>query len=144
MNAAVKSPCDLFEGFPDEQACIEQLASIRWHNKKSCPLCGSPKVYDFSDRRTFKCGDCRQRFSVKVGTIFEGSKLSLRTWFIAIWMITSHSNKGLTSTSLAKDLNITQKTACFVMRRLRQAARTKSFNAPLKHFVSCFEGCLTH
>ena len=131
MIAETNSLYELFEAFPDEQACLDHLASIRWRDGKFCPHCGSLKVYDFSDRKTFKCGDCRQRFSVKVGTIFQDTKLPLRKWFMAIWMITNHP-KGIASTTLAKDLKITQKTAWFVLHRLRHAARTKSFNAPLK------------
>lgn len=129
---------DLFEAFPDEQSCIDHLKAIRWRDGAFCPHCGGTKVYEFSDRKTFKCGDCRQRFSVKVGTIFQDTKLPLRKWFMAIWLITSHK-KGIASTQLAKDLKITQKSAWFVLHRLRHAARTKSFNAPLNGTVESDE-----
>lgn len=122
---------DLMEAFPNEQACIDHLRSIRWRDGEFCPHCGSTKIYHFSDRKMFKCGDCRDRFSIKVGTIFEDTKLSLRKWFMAIWMITNHP-KGIASVTLAKDLKITQKSAWFMLHRLRHAARTNSFNAPLK------------
>ena len=122
---------DLMDAFPDEQACVDHLRSIRWRDGEFCPHCGDGRIYEFSDRRTFKCGACRQRFSIKVGTIFEDTKLPLRKWFMAIWLITNHP-KGIASTTLAKDLKITQKTAWFVLHRLRHAARTNSFNAPLK------------
>ena len=89
------------------------------------------QIYHFSDRKTFKCGNCRERFSIKVGTIFQDTKLSLRKWFMAIWMITNHP-KGIASVTLAKDLKITQKSAWFMLHRLRHVARTNSFNAPLK------------
>ena len=98
----------MMEAFPDEQTCIDHLRAIRWKDGAYCPHCGSTKVYHFSDKRTHKCGDCRQRFSIKVGTIFEDTKLPLRKWFIAIWLVTSHK-KGIASTQLAKDLKITQK-----------------------------------
>ncbi len=122
---------DLMSAFPDEQTCLDHLRAIRWRDGEYCPHCGSNKIYHFSDRKTFKCGECRKRFSIKVGTIFEDTKLPLRKWFMAIWMITNHP-KGIASVTLAKDLKITQKTAWFVLHRLRHAARTKSFNAPLK------------
>jgi hypothetical protein len=124
---------DLMDAFPDEQACIDHLRAIRWRDGEFCPHCGSNKIYHFSDRKTFKCGEteCKARFSIKVGTIFEDTKLPLRKWFMAIWMITNHP-KGIASTTLAKDLKITQKSAWFVLHRLRHAARTNSFNAPLK------------
>jgi transposase-like protein len=88
------------------------------------------RVYHFSDKRTHKCGDCRKRFSIKVGTIFEDSKIELRKWFMAVWLITSHK-KGIASTQLAKDIGVTQKTAWFMTHRLRHAIRTQSFNRPL-------------
>lgn len=125
---------DMMEAFPDEQSAIDYLRAIRWSGGVHCVYCGSTKVYHFSDNRTHKCGDCRQRFSIKVGTIFEDSKIPLRKWFMAIWLITNHP-KGVASTTLAKDLKITQKSAWFVLHRLRHAARTNSFNAPLKGTV---------
>ena len=122
---------DLMDAFPDEQACIDHLRSVRWRDGEFCPHCGDNRVYHFSDLKTFKCRACRQRFSIKVGTIFEDTKLPLAKWFMAIWMITNH-DKVIASTMLAKDLKITQKTAWFVLHRLRHAAQTKSFTAPLK------------
>src|SRR5271154_4197341 len=129
---------DLLAAFPTEQACIDHLRAIRWRDGEFCPHCGGLRVYHFSDRKTFKCGDCRQRFSIKVGTIFHDTKLPLRKWFMACWMITNHP-KGIASTTLAKDLQITQKTAWFVLHRIRHAARTQSFNTRLKGKVEIDE-----
>jgi len=126
------------QAFPDEQSAIDHLRAIRWKSGAFCPYCASTKVYDFSDKRTHKCGDCRRRFSIKVGTIFEDTKLPLRKWFMAIWLITSHK-KGVSSAQLARDLSITQKSAWFVMHRLRYAARTKSFNRPLRGEIEADE-----
>lgn len=123
----ITSLYDFFEAFPDEQAAIDHLRSIRWRDGAFCPYCQSKRVMHFGDKRTHKCHDCRQRFSIKVGTIFEDTKLPLRKWFAAIWLITSHK-KGIASTQLAKDLKITQKSAWFVLHRLRYAAKTRSFN----------------
>ncbi len=127
---------DLMAAFPDEQACLNHLRQIRWRDGEFCPHpeCGGSRIYHFTDGRNFKCGDCRRRFSIKVGTIFHDTKLPLRKWFMAIWLITNHP-KGIASTTLAKDLKITQKTAWFVLHRIRHAARTRSFNAPLKGTV---------
>ncbi len=138
MIQTFNSLLEMMETFSDEQVCIDHLRAIRWANGACCPHCGSAKVYHFSDNRTHKCGDCRQRFSIKVGTIFEDTKLPLRKWFMAIWMVTSHT-KGIASTQLAKDLQITQKSAWFVLHRLRHAARTKSFNKPLEGIVEADE-----
>lgn len=112
--------------------------AIRWRNGAFCPYCGSTKIYHFGDKKTHKCGDCRQRFSIKVGTIFEDSKIPLRKWLMAIWLLTSHK-KGIASTQLARDIEVTQKTAWFMLHRLRAAATTKSFNAPLKGSVEADE-----
>lgn len=129
---------DMMEAFPDEQSCIDHLCSIRWENEAHCPHCGSTKVYHFSDKKTHKCGDCKKRFSIKVGTIFEDSKIPLRKWFMAIWLITSHK-KGIASTTLARDIKVTQKTAWFMLHRLRHASRTRSFNRPLEGTVEVDE-----
>jgi transposase-like protein len=128
----------LMNAIPDEQAAVDHFTAIRWKNGSFCPRCGSTKIYNFSDLRTHKCGDCRQKFSIKVGTIFEDSKIPLRKWMMAIWLLTSHKN-GIASTQLAKDIEVTQKTAWFMLHRLRAAATTKSFNAPLSGQVEADE-----
>lgn len=131
----------MFAAFPTEQSAIDHLTAIRWANGKFCPLCGNAderKIGTLTGTNTHKCYACRKRFSIKVGTIFQDTKLPLRTWFAAIWMITNHP-KGIASTTLATDLGITQKTAWFVLHRLRHAARTDSFNAPLSGEVEIDE-----
>lgn len=128
----------MMSAFPDEQAAIDHLTALRWKEGAYCPHCGSTKVYHFSDGRNHKCGDCRKRFSIRVGTIFEDSKIELRKWFMAIWLITSHK-KGIASTQLAKDIGVTQKTAWFMLHRLRHAAQTHSFNRPLAGTVEADE-----
>jgi transposase-like protein len=128
----------LMEAFPDEQSCHDHLRAILWSNGEYCPHCGHDVIYKFSDKRTFKCAQCRQRFSIKVNTIFHDTKLPLRKWFVAIWMITSHK-KGVASTKLAKDLRISQKSAWFMLHRLRHAARTRSFSRPLDGTIEADE-----
>lgn len=134
----INSLYDFFEAFPDEQSAIDHLTAIRWRGGEFCPHCASKRVMHFLDKKTHKCHDCRRRFSIKVGTIFEDTKLPLRKWFAAIWLITSHK-KGIASTQLAKDLKITQKSAWFVLHRLRHASKTKSFNRPLEGIVEADE-----
>lgn len=130
MLKSFNSLIQMMEAIPDEQAAVDHFTAIRWKNGAFCPHCGSTRVYHFSDKRSHKCGDCRKRFSIRVGTIFEDSKLPLRKWLLAIWLITSHK-KGIASTQLAKDIGVTQKSAWFMTHRLREAARTKSFNRNL-------------
>lgn len=138
MISQFESLYEMMAVFGDEQSCVDHLRDIRWKDGAYCPHCGSTKVYNFSDRRSHKCGDCRKRFSIRVGTIFEDSKLPLRKWFVAIFLITSHK-KGIASTQLAKDIGVTQKTAWFVLHRLRHAARAKSFSRPLSGTVEADE-----
>ena len=133
-----KSLYELFEAIPAEQAAIDHFRAIRWKHGEFCPYCGHKTVYHFSDNRTHKCGKCRKRFSIKVGTIFEDSKIEMRKWLAAIWLITSH-RKGIASTQLARDLKVTQKTAWFMLHRLRHAARTRPFNRPLSGEVEVDE-----
>ncbi len=130
MSQDFNSLIELVTAIPDEQTAIDHFTDIRWKNGAFCPHSGSTRVYHFSDKRTHKCGDCRKRFSIKVGTIFEDSKIPMRKWLVAIWMITSHK-KGVASTQLARDIQVTQKTAWFMLHRLRHAIRTRSFNRPL-------------
>ena len=139
MFQTFKTLPEMFAAFPTEQSAIDHLTAIRWANGKFCPLCGVvDRVGTLAGTNTHKCYACRKRFSIKVGTIFQDTKLPLRTWYAAIWMITNHP-KGIASTTLATDLGITQKTAWFVLHRLRHAARTDSFNAPLSGEVAADE-----
>jgi transposase-like protein len=134
-----KSLYDLFSAIPDELAAINYFKAIRWANGEFCPYCGHDKVYALKGGRAWKCAECRQRFSMRVGTIFEDSKIELRKWMAAIWLITSH-RKGIASAQLARDIDVTQKTAWFMLHRLRHAARTRSFNRPLRGTVEIDEG----
>lgn len=130
---------DLFEAIPDEQAAINYFKAIRWANGEFCPYCGHREIYALKGNRSWKCADCRRKFSIRVGSIFEDSKIPLRKWLAAIWLITSH-RKGIASTQIARDLGVTQKTGWFMLHRLRHAARTRSFNRPMKGTVEVDEG----
>lgn len=129
---------ELVEYFDTEEKCREHLKQIRWKDGKYCPYCGSIKVYEFSNGVTYKCGDCRNKFSIKVGTIFEDSKIPLRKWFMAIYLLTAHK-KGISSLQLHRDIKVTQKTAWFMLHRIRHATKTKAFNQPLKNTVEVDE-----
>src|SRR3954462_6141768 len=138
MQTEFASLYDLFAAIPDEAAAIKYFAGIRWANGEFCPYCGHDKIYPFSDGKNWKCAQCRERFSIRVGSIFEDSKNPIPKWLAAIWMITSH-RKGIASTQLARDIAVTQKTAWFMLHRLRHAARTRSFNRPLRGTVEVDE-----
>jgi transposase-like protein len=127
MLKQFKTLAELSNAFSDNQAALDHFRAIRWRNGQFCPHCGHDKIYTLKKR--FKCAQCKAPFSILVGTIFENTKLPLKVWFGAIWLLTNHP-KGIASTTLARDLGITQKSAWFVLHRLRHAARTRSFNSP--------------
>lgn len=129
MLKQFKTLAELNQAFADPQTAIDHLTAIRWRNGQFCPRCEHDKVYTLKRKNQFRCAGCRRNFSITVGTIFENSKLPLSTWFAAIWVLTNHK-KGIASTTLAEDLGVTQKSAWFMLHRLRYAARTNSFNAP--------------
>jgi transposase-like protein len=109
--------------FNDEEKCLLHLSKMRWPDGPVCPLCGGFKRINWlRSRRVYWCGDCKRQFSVCIGTIFEDSRIPMQKWFIAIWLITSHK-KGISSCQLAKDIGVTQKTAWFMLHRLREAAQ---------------------
>ena len=112
----------LMEAFPDEAACIRHLEKLRWPKGIICPCCGSSrKIYKISRDHIYKCSDCDSQFSVRKGTIFEESRLPLRKWFMAVWLVTSN-RKGISSCQLAREVGVTQKTAWFILGRLREVA----------------------
>ena len=112
---------ELTEYFKTEDVCLRYLEEWRWTGDSiHCPHCGMDKIYRFSDGKRFKCGSCREQFTAKIGTIFEGSKIPLRKWYIAIYMVLSHK-KGLSSHQLGRDIKVTQKTAWFMLHRIRFA-----------------------
>ncbi len=112
---------ELLDYFSDEQTCIEYLAKVRWNGQAQCPYCANEKTYRLSTgRKNWKCASCRKQFSVRVGTIFHDSKVSLRKWFVAIYLISAHK-KGISSHQLAKDIKVTQKTAFYMLHRVREA-----------------------
>lgn len=106
--------------FKDEQTCRDYLADLRWNGKTICPHCGSiDSSYRFKDGKLFKCRSCQKQFTVRVGTVFEDSHLSLQKWFLAIYLATSLKS-GISSVQLSKYLGITQKSAWFMLHRIRQ------------------------
>jgi transposase-like protein len=129
MLKSFKTLAELNNKFRDNQVALDHFKSIRWRDGEFCPHCGHDKVYGLKRKGIYRCAQCRKNFSILVGTIFENSKLKLRVWFGAIWLLTNHP-KGIASTTLARDLGITQKSAWFVLHRLRHAARTRTFNMP--------------
>lgn len=111
---------NLLTYFKDEQVCREYLETIRWNSQLKCAYkdCGHDKVFKYTNGKVYKCAKCQHQYSVRVGTIFEDSKIPLQKWFAAIYLITSHK-KGISSLQLHRDLGVTQKTAWFLLHRVR-------------------------
>lgn len=111
----------LVQKFSDEKTCNQYLATRRWDGYMECPYayCDGDKAYVFKDGIRYKCSECRKVYTARTGTIFEGSKLSLLKWFMAIYLIMH--KKGISSVQLAKDIGVTQKTAWFMLQRIRKA-----------------------
>ena len=106
--------------FSDADNCISFLSMLRWPDGVECPLCDSRKVSYLSTRRMWKCLDCKKQFSIKVGSLMEDSAISLDKWLAAIWLIANAKN-GISSLELHRSLGITQKSAWFLLHRIRKS-----------------------
>jgi len=114
---------DAIQHYSDETVCINTVAQLRWPDgKPECPSCGKTDHYWLAKQRRWKCKECWKQFSVKVGTIFEDSALSLTKWLPALWMIVNCKN-GISSYELGRALGVSQKSAWFMLHRLRLALR---------------------
>ena len=104
--------------FTTNDICKQTIAESRWADGVAvCPYCGKRHCKLGKDGR-YLCHDCKRKFNVTVGTIFENTKLPLRKWFIAMYLVSSHK-KGVSSCQLARDIKVTQKTAWFVLQKVR-------------------------
>lgn len=118
INQDFKSILELIQAFPDEQSCIDHLEALRWEDGVVSPFNEVSKVYNCKGNK-YKCKETGKYFNVKTNTIFDNTKLPLQKWFLAIWLVTGHK-KGISSLQLGRDLDITQKSAWFMLGRIRQ------------------------
>ncbi|HEV3152759.1 MAG TPA: IS1595 family transposase [Candidatus Baltobacteraceae bacterium] len=113
--------------FADPQVAHDFFVAIRWPNGVACPLdCGSVRVAYMPKRRRWYCNDCKGQFTAKVGTVFEDSPIGFDKWLPAIWLVASNRN-GISSCELARALKVTQKTAWYMLHRIRLAMRDKTW-----------------
>jgi len=126
--------------FSNPDKCLSYLVARRWPNGVACPTCGSEKVTFNAKRRIWQCGShhSKRQFSVKVGTIFEDSAIGLDKWLTAIWTLTNCKN-GISSYEVARDLRVTQKTAWFMMHRIRLGLHDESFGEKMRGEVEADE-----
>jgi len=130
MKAEIKFPETLQEAiqfFGDEENAFEFMVRLRWQDTVACPRCGSEEVRFISTRKIWECKGCKvkKQFSVRVGTIFEDSPIKLGKWWSAIWLI-SNAKNGISSCELHRALGVTQKTAWFMLQRIRLAMQNGS------------------
>lgn len=116
--------------FSDEDVCREYVAKMRWPNGVACPRCGSLEVSWLEKQKRWQCKSRHQtrQFSVKAGTVFEDSAIPLTKWLPAIWLIASSKN-GISSYELHRGLGLSQKSAWFVLHRVRLAMQDGGFDA---------------
>jgi len=130
MNSEIPTPESLLEvirHFADERTAWAYFVARRWPNGVACPLCGCyGKIRLIETRLRFRCNDCGKQFSAKTGTVFEDSPLPFSKWLPAIWLITNAKN-GVSSYELHRGLQVTQKTAWFMLHRIRLAMQNGSF-----------------
>ena len=113
--------------FADVDVATQFVAGLRWPDGIRCPHCDGRDCSYVASRRIWQCKGCRKQFSVKVGSIFEDSPIPLSKWLPAMWMLVNCKN-GVSSYEIARDLGVTQKTAWFMLHRLRLAIQSRSFD----------------
>lgn len=129
MTEQPKTLMDAIRHFSDADICREYVAALRWPNGVACPTCGSLDVRYLATRGIWECKSkhARKQFSVKVGTLFEDSPVTLDKWLAAMWMLVNAKN-GISSYEVGKSVGVTQATAWFMLQRLRLALEDGTFN----------------
>ncbi len=117
---APKTLLEAIRFFSDPDRALQFFAAYRWPNGAECPFCAAKEPMFLATRRIWKCRKCRKQFSAKMGTIFNESPIGLDKWMTAAWLIANCKN-GVSSHEIARDLGVTQKTAWFMLQRLRTA-----------------------
>src|ERR1700722_14749040 len=113
--------------FSDPMACLEAVSAAKWPNGPECPRCGCKRLSFLKTRLMWTCLECRKQFSVKVGTIFEDSPIGLDKWMVAMWMRANCKN-GVSSYQIGRALEVTQKSAWFMLHRIRYAQHHGTIN----------------
>ena len=118
---------EVFRRFPDHEACIEHLEELRWGDEPQCPYCGSFHVArkgEVDRIGRWNCHDCKSSFNVLAKTIFQKTRVPLQKWFLAI-SLTINAKKSISSYQLSRDLDINQKTAWYMLTRIRLEMASK-------------------
>src|ERR1700691_5841809 len=129
MDAQIKTLQQAIQHFTDPENCRKFMVFVRWPDGvPRCPYCGATKLTWLAKARVYQCyGEHpKAKFSLKIGTVFEDSPIGLDKWWPAVWLLANCKN-GISSYEIARDLGVTQKTAWFMMHRIRLAMTTGSF-----------------
>jgi transposase-like protein len=127
MKNELKTLQDAIRYFSDEQVCIDTVAAMRFSNGPQCPVCSAPepRQHWLKTQRRWQCRNCSKQYSVKVNTIFEDSPIKLDKWLTAMWMLANCKN-GVSSYEIMRAIGVTQKSAWFMLQRIRLAMKNKS------------------
>src|ERR1700719_3950966 len=120
MSKSTISTFQLFEMFPDQETARVYLEGRLWPNGPRCPVCGLGDRITERKEGFYRCNQCKEDFTVRTGTIFERSHVPLHKWVYAMYLLVT-ARKGISSLQLSKEIGITQKSAWFVLHRLREA-----------------------
>ncbi|MGA2792105.1 MAG: IS1595 family transposase [Roseiarcus sp.] len=120
MSKSTISTFQLFAMVPDQETARVYLERRLWPNGPRCPVCGTGERITARKEGFYRCNQCKEDFTVRTGTIFERSHVPLHKWIYAMYLLVT-ARKGISSMQLAKEIGITQKSAWFVLHRLREA-----------------------
>jgi transposase-like protein len=120
MSKSTISTFQLFEMIPDQETARKYLEKRLWPDGVRCPVCGLGERITTRKNGFYRCNQCKEDFTVRTGTIFERSHVPLHKWIYAMYLVVT-ARKGISSMQLAKEIGVTQKTAWFVLGRLREA-----------------------
>ncbi|MGH7007722.1 MAG: IS1595 family transposase [Stellaceae bacterium] len=124
MSKSTISTFELFAMFPDQETARVYLEGRLWPNGVRCPVCGTGDRITTRKGGYYRCNQCKEDFTVRTGTIFERSHVPLHKWIYAMYLLVT-ARKGISSMQLAKEIGITQKSAWFLLQRLREACGDK-------------------
>ncbi len=120
MSKSTISTFELFQMFPDQDSAVAYFERTRWPDGAVCPACGEAKRIGTRKGGFYRCNACLLDFTIRTGTIFERSKIPLHKWLYAMYLLVT-ARKGISSLQLAKQIGVTQKSAWFMLQRLREA-----------------------
>jgi len=108
------------KNFPNEKSCEDFIVKSRWPLGICCPYCNNYQIYRLEAQKRFKCSSCRKQFTVRTGSVLAESKVSLKQWMKATWLL-AKQDKACSVNQFAKDLGVTQKTAQLLIKRVKEA-----------------------